>query len=166
MNLIFPTDKLKDEFSKLPLPVRMFAIKLQDYSEFHWVVTSIKSDYTGGDRTATNGPNHVQGIAVDLAPDFHYESISNGTEAPSNYNRLPLLMKAVLEAYLEAGSPNARVVIESDHLHVDTNLTSNLPGVYYYTVNRKREVRRDPSCKFKSTEILPVVPLLKMLRLI
>lgn len=166
MNLVFPTPDLQNEFNSLPSPVKSFALSLQDFSTFRWVVTSIKTDYRGNERTIENGPNHHQGIAVDMAPDFHYESIHSKQDAPTNYNRLPLLMKTVLKAYILADRPNVRVVIESDHLHIDTNLAHNLPGVYIYTVNRQKEIGRDPICKFNKNEIVSVVPILKLMNLI
>lgn len=135
-NLKFMAPFLVDEFTQLPASVKGAVIELTNMlEETEWWVSSVKSAYTGAQRTLTNGPNHYSLHAVDVVPSPSgwgpiYKDQTGAPRSPHfNWNEE---LKAQIIKRFNRKFPCC-IALESDHIHVDD---THEPGLYTYSSHR------------------------------
>lgn len=120
----FMHPKLATEFKQLPSTVQetFFAI-VRSIPDGKVFVSSVKSSYSGKPRTKQNGPNHADFKAIDFvitpfSTPFFKDQEGKVRSPQFHWNRY--LIDHLVELF-KAGKVTASVLVEPDHIHIDSN---------------------------------------------
>lgn len=135
LNILFPTQQLRDEWDGAPLDVRdgviQYAQTIGRDSDCH--VTSIRSTWSGALRSEKNGPNHFHNRAIDISVTepgtgmFHLDAKGRPRSPHFNWNKH--MIRALKKENKLHPFPCA-VGLETDHIHFDN---ARPPGIYTYS---------------------------------
>lgn len=127
--VIFMHPRLKQEFVGLPASVRAtFNAIVESIPDANIYVSSVKSSFSGAARTIANGPNHADHKAIDFvvtpfSSPFFKDQEGHVRSPQFHWNRY--LIDHLVDLF-RAGVITASVLIEPDHIHIDSN---HAPGV-------------------------------------
>lgn len=120
----FMHPKLAVEFKELPDNVRdTFRAIVDSIPDAKVFVSSVRSSFNGKLRTKENGPNHADFKAIDFVitpfPTPFFKDQEGNTRSPQfHWNRYLI---DHLVGLFKNGAISASVLIEPDHIHIDSN---------------------------------------------
>lgn len=121
------------EFKGLPSSVKdtFLAISKSFDPNTKIFISSILSSHNGMKRTPSNGPNHAQHRAIDFVPTpfSHPTFLDQESKPRSPQFHWNVDLRNHLIRLFKRGVIKAAVLIEPDHIHIDSN---HVPGIYLY----------------------------------
>lgn len=129
VHVCFMHPKLVKEFSGLPKSVReTFLTIVSSFTDANCFVSSICSSFNGRPRTIENGPNHREHKAIDFVitpfrTPFFIDQEGKKRSPQFHWNQY---LKDHLVNLFDSGQISASVLIEPDHIHIDSN---HEPGI-------------------------------------
>lgn len=123
-NVKFMHPKLAAEYLGLPCPVRStFSNVVNSFTDANVFVSSVRSSFSGKPRTRANGPNHADHCAIDFVvtpfdTPFFKDQVGGIRSPQYHWNDY---LKQHLVALFKEGLISAGLLIEPDHIHIDSN---------------------------------------------
>lgn len=123
-NVVFMHPRLVREFQLLPTSVKdTFVEIVASFTDAYVFVSSVLSSHNGKRRTPANGPNHAALKAIDFVvtpfdTPFFRDQTGNIRSPQFHWNHY--LIEHLTDLFKE-GKIYASVLIEPDHIHIDSN---------------------------------------------